>query len=91
MRIFVDNRLTPAAMYTKKALLLILPFILLMALFSFSPPKAPGKTEKPEPMHSTEAEKRENTAFALDLYQTLGKSTKGNLSFHPTVSHLHSQ
>jgi len=70
-------------MYTKKALLLILPFILLMALFSFSPPKAPGKTEKPEPMHSTEAEKRENTAFALDLYQTLGKSTKGNLFFSP--------
>jgi len=83
MRIIIYNRLIPAAMYTRKTLHLIPPLFLLMALFSFSPPAAPGKTEKPEPMQSTEAEKRENTAFALDLYHTIGKSTKGNIFFSP--------
>ena len=66
----------------RNALHTILSLSLLMTLSSFSLPGKNGNAEKTVPMKTAEAETR-NTAFALDLYHTLGKSSEGNLFFSP--------
>ena len=58
-----------------------IPALLLFALLSaFSIPDGNENTDNKTRMPITETD---NTAFSLDLYRTLGKSTGGNLFFSP--------
>ena len=69
-------------MSIRNALYTILSLSLLMMLSAFSLPGKSGNAEKTAPMKTADAETR-NTAFALDLYRTLGKSSEGDLFFSP--------
>ncbi len=64
----------------RNALRVILVLFLLAPLSAFSLPGEAGKAENNVPMTTTKAD---NTAFSLDLYRTLGKSTEGNIFFSP--------